>query len=165
MKTKCRYKHSVLNTSLLYVIIAFYIIQKVWSDQLVHLHITTGSLQRYANKIPVIPTNSSSFGLHCCENGFVWPSKQCWTVGTVSSLHLPVRTDCGAVAWLLLLLELLFPAERPTRPAAPTPLQVPLPVLPSGLHNTDGRNIGQRTEDLESIRAVRVMDTGHTRCF
>ena len=62
--------------------------------------------------------------------------------------------------WLLQLLELLLPTESPACPAEPTPLQVPLPVLPSGLHNTEGRKIGEKTEDLKSVKAVRVMDTG-----
>lgn len=84
----------------------------------------------------------------------------CWPDATISRLCLPVRVDGRAVVGLLQLLELLLPAESPACPADPTPLQVPLPVLPSGLHNIKDRKTRERTEDLKSIRAVRVMNSG-----
>lgn len=81
--------------------------------------------------------------------------KDCWTGATISSLRLLVRADCGAVAWLLQLLELL-PAESTARPTDPSPRQVPLPALSSGLRNIGDSKIRGRTEDLEGIKAVNT---------
>lgn len=159
MKNKCRYKHSVLTTTVFHYCLLHHVKCMVWSaGPSAHNHRLFGEA---CQENPVISTSSSSSGLCCCENYFLWPSK-----GLLDRCHniqpAPASGDrlwsCAVVA--AAAAGALLSCSKPCPSCRFTPLRVLLPVFPSGFH-TDGRKIGERLKDLKSTKWSRPLSQRH----